>query len=339
MIFLAVLGLVLLPIFVDVFRGPGIARFNSLSIVNDESIPERVRLAREASSLSPNVQRLLYNKVGLWTEDFLDNYLSSFSTQFLFIRGDPSPRQSVGGRGELYLFELPFLFLGLALFFFQALKKKDKLARLVLAFIFLTPIPAALTQGGGEHAIRLLAIIPWLQLLIASGIVYFSQNFIRKRGQRIFWLGLFSVAFFSLFLFLLNYFDQYPKVSGRWWNFGYREIFTDVNQVENQYEQIYISSSWEPSIVYTLFYSRFSPQEAQKELTLSPYRVGKYRFLSPDIPRLKRGEGDQRTLYVLNPAELAIYGLELEENPFLVKIKDIPAPDGTEAFVIFSSRD
>jgi len=338
-IFLAVLGFVLLPVIIDTFRGPGIARFNSLSIFNDESIPERVRLTREASSLPASAQRLFYNKVGFWTQDFLDNYLSSFSTQFFFIRGDPSLRQSVGGRGELYLFELPFLLIGLAVFFFQALKKRNKLAQLTLAFIFLTPIPAALTLGGGEHAIRLLSMIPWLHLLIASGLIYGSQNLIKKKWQKIFWPSLFLVAFFSLFLFLLNYFDLYPKISGRWWNFGYREVFDYVNQVEDQYHQIYISSSWEPSIVYTLFYSQYPPREAQREVTISPDRIGKYWFLSPDIPRLKRGEGDPKTLYVLNPAELAIYGLELKDNPSLVKIKDIPAPDGTEAFVIFSSRE
>ncbi len=338
-IFLAVLGLALLPVIMDTFRGPGIARFNSLSIFNNESIPERVRLAREASSLPASAQRLFYNKVGFWTQDFLDNYLSSFSTQFFFVRGDPSPRQSVSGRGELYLFELPFLLLGFAVFFFQALKKRNKLAQLTLVFIFLTPIPAALTLGGGEHAIRLLSMIPWLHLLIACGLVYCSQNLIKKKWQKIFWPSLFLVAFFSLFLFLLNYFDLYPKVSGRWWNFGYREVFDYVNRVENQYDQIYISSSWEPSIVYTFFYSQYPPLEAQREVTISPDRIGKYWFLSPDIPRLKRGEGDPKTLYVLNPAELEIYGLELEENPSLVKIKEISAPDGTGAFIIFSSRD
>lgn len=339
MIFLAVLGFVLLPITFDIFRGPGIARFNSLSIFNDESIPERVRLAREASSLPASTQRLFYNKVGFWTQDFLDNYLSSFSSQFLFIRGDPSPRQSVGGRGELYLFELPFLFLGLAVFFFKALKKKDKLAQLVLAFIFLTPIPASLTQGGGEHAIRLLSMIPWFQLLIASGIVYFSQSFIKKECRKIFWAGLFLVAFFSLSLFLLNYFDLYPKVSGRWWNFGYREIFDYVKKVEKNYDKIYITSSWEPSVVYTLFYSQYPPEKTQKEAVISPVNFGKYFFLTPDIVRLKKGEGEPKTLYVLNPDELRSYGLVIGEEPSLYKIKDIIAPDGAEAFVIFSSRD
>ena len=146
-------------------------------------------------------------------------------------------------------------------------------------------------------------------------------------------------AFTSLSLFLINYFDLYPKVSGRWWNFGYREVFNYVNQVESQYQQIYISPSWEPSLVYTLFYSQYSHQEAQKELTLSSYRVGKYWFLTPNIGQLKRDEGEPRTLYVLNPAELEVHGLKLEEEPSLVKIKEIISPDGSKAFIIFSSRD
>jgi 4-amino-4-deoxy-L-arabinose transferase-like glycosyltransferase len=337
-IFLIVLGLILLPMLVDIFQGPGIARFNSLSIFRDESTPERVRLTREDSSLSPNLQRLFYNKVGFWTQDFIDNYLSSFSTQFLFIRGDPSPRQSIGTQGELYLFELPFLFLGFGLLFYQALKKKKKIARLVLAFIFLTPVPAAITQGGGEHAIRLLSMIPWLQLATAAGFVFAAQN-LKKKWRRLFLAGWLAVALFFLVLFIVHYFDLYPKVSGRWWNFGYREVFEYVNQVQEKYDQIYISPSWEPSVVYTLFYSQYPPQKAQQQLTISPDKVDKYWFLSPDVTRLKRGEGDRKTLFVLNPAELEVYGLKLEEESSLRKIKDVFAPDGTEAFVIFSSSD
>jgi len=337
-IFLLVLGLVLIPMIWDTFRGPGLARFHSLSIFNNETTPERVRLARQNSSLSPGLQTLLYNKVGFWFQDFTDNYLSSFSTQFLFITGDPSPRHSIEGRGELYLFELPFLLLGFGLFLYQAFKKKRKLAQFVLAFIFLTPFPAALTQKGGSHAIRLLAMIPWLQLITATGFIFCLQN-LRKKWRKLFLAGVLVVVFSSLVGFVIHYFDLYPKTSGRWWNYGYREVFAYVNQVEDQYHQIYISPSWEPSVVYALFYSQYPPQKAQSELTISPSRLGKYWFLSPDVPRLKRGEGDSKTLYVLNPAELEVYGLKLEEEPSLRKIKDVFAPDGTEAFVIFSSND
>jgi len=337
-VFLMALGLILLPMVGDILRGPGLARFSSLSIFNNEAVPERVRLARQDSSLPAGYQRLFYNKVGFWTQDFIDNYLSSFSTQFLFIRGDPSPRQSVGGRGELYLLELPFLIFGLGVFFYQAFKKRKKFAQLVLAFIFLTPVPAALTLGGGEHAIRLLSIIPWLQLVTATGLVLFLQS-LKKKWLKISWVVFLGIAFVSLGLFLINYFDLYPKGSGRWWNFGYREVFSYVNQVESQYQKIYISPSWEPSLVYTLFYSQYSPREAQKELTLSPYRVGKYWFLTPNIGQMKKGEGEPRTLYVLNPAELEVHGLKIEEEPSLVKIKEIISPDGSKAFVIFSSSD
>lgn len=336
--FLASLGLILLPMLVDVFQGPGVARFQSLSIFRLEEIPERVRLARQVSDLSPTLQRVFYNKVGFWIYEFTSNYLSSFSTQFLFIRGDPSPRHSVGGRGEIYLFELPFLLLGLGLAFYQAFVKKERVAQVVLAFIFLTPIPAALTQEGGDHAIRLLSIIPWLQLAMATGLFMFYQN-LKRVWRKPFLVVLAGAIAVSLTLFLVSYFDLYPKTSGRWWNYGYKEVFAYVNQIEKKYDQIYISSSWEPSTVYTLFYSQYPPSKTQKEATISPDRIGKYWFLSPDITRLKRGEGDPKTLYVLNPAELEVYGLELEEEPTLRKIKDVLAPDGTPAFVIFSSSD
>jgi len=337
-IFLAILFLILAPIFWDVFRGPGIARFNSLSIFNDEAMSERVRLSRQFSDLSPSLQRIFYNKGVFWFRDFVNNYLSSFSTEFLFIQGDPNPRHSVGNRGELYLFELPFLLLGLGYLFYCGFHKKDKLSLLVLVFLLVNPIPASLTQKGGQHAIRLLSAVPWLQIVTATGFIFFLEN-LKKSYRKFFLIFMALISFVSFILFEIYYFDLYPKTAGRWWNYGYREIFQLVNRVEGSYDQIYISSSWEPSLVYTLFYSHYPPEKAQKELTLSSYKIGKYRFFTPDLTPLRRGEGELKTLYVLNPAELEVYGLTLEGNSSLKKIKDVISPDGKGAFVIFSSSD
>jgi len=338
-VFLLTLFLVLLPLGLDLFKGSSQARFLSISIFSDSQVSEKVRLARESCDYQGIVARVLHNKVTVWTDTFVKNYLSSVSTDFLFAKGDLNPRHAVGGRGELYLFELPFLILGLGIVLLKAFKEKKKVFQLILVWLIFSPIPAALTQNGGTHAIRLFLFIPWFQIVTALGI-WAVWEYIRSRRAKIFLIVLLSfIICLSVFSYTHNYFVHYPKISGRWWNYGYREIFDYVKKSEDKYGKIYVSPSWEPSIVYTLFYGQYPPSETQKEITVSAVDIGKYHFLSPDVGRLKRGEGDAKTLYVLNPAELEIASLKLEDAPSLRFIKEIKAPDGSTAFVIFSSSD
>lgn len=338
-VFLLVLFLVLSPMLVDIFRGTTQARFLGISIFNNPETAEKVRLARESCDSQGVVERILHNKVIFWFDDFAKNYLSAISPSFLFGSGDPNPRHSIGGRGEMYLWELPFLFLGITIVFLKAFKNQDKFFQFLFAWLILAPVPSALTLNGGTHALRLFLFLPWLEIVVALGIKDFFSYFTSKK-IKIFFLGfLVMVILISSFYYFHHYFVHYPKISGRWWNYGYKEVFEYVNKVENKYQKIYISPSWEPSLVYSLFYGKFSPLQVQKEINISSNALGKYQFYSPDLGRVKRGEGEEKTLYVVNPGELTIPDLDVKNSSHVKFIKEIIAPDGLISFVIFSSPD
>ncbi|MGB9911229.1 MAG: ArnT family glycosyltransferase [Microgenomates group bacterium] len=339
MIFLIVLFIVLLPLGKDFLKGTSQARFLGISIFNNPQTAEKVRLAREKCDYQGIFERVLHNKVVFWFDDFVKNYLSAISPSFLFGSGDPNPRHSIGGRGEMYLWELPFLILGLIFAFWQAIKEKNKFFQFSLWWLVLAPIPASLTLNGGTHALRLFLFLPWLQIFTALGIGEFFNYLKNKKFKIIFGVALSLVIILSCFNYFHHYFVHYPKISGRWWNYGYKKVFEYVNKVENKYERIYISPSWEPSTVYSLFYGKFSPYEVQKEITLTVNALGKYHFYSPDLGRVKRGEGDLKTLYIVNPAELAIPDLDIKKSPYVRFVKEIKTPDGLISFVIFSSAD
>lgn len=338
-IFLLILFIMLLPLMKDFLKGTSQARFLGISIFSDPETGEKVRLAREECDYRGIFERILHNKGVVWIDDFFKNYLSAISSLFLFGTGDPNPRHSIGRRGEMYLWELPFLALGLIFSFWQAVKEKNKFFQFGLWWLVLAPIPASLTINGGTHALRLFLFLPWLQVFTALGIGEFFNYFKNKRFKIIFEIILGLIISISCFNYFHRYFVHYPKIPGRWWNYGYKEIFEYVNKVEDKYEKIYISPSWEPSIVYGLFYGKFSPQEVQKEITLTVNTLGKYHFYSPDLGRVKRGEGDLKTLYIVNPAELAVPDLDIKKSPYVRFIKEIKAPDGLISFVIFSSAD
>ena len=59
--------------------------------------------------------KFIHNKAGVVASKFIRNYLSSFSTDFLFVRGDANLRQGFGGqKGYLYYIDLLFLVLGIS---------------------------------------------------------------------------------------------------------------------------------------------------------------------------------------------------------------------------------
>lgn len=330
LIFLGVLILFLLPMGWDFIRGTSQARFLGISVFTDQGIPEKVRLAREGCDWGGIIERVFHNKVYFWLDSFFKNYLLAISPSFLFGNGDPNPRHSIGGRGEMYLWELPFLFLGLVKVFFKAFKEKNKIFQLIFFWLILVPIPASLTLNGGNHALRLFLFIPWLQILVALGIGEFFAFFNSQKIKKalVFFLG--GIILVSGFYYFHYYFVHYPKISGRWWNYGYKEIFEYVNKVEDRYQKIYISPSWEPPVVFVLFYSQFLPQEAQKEMTISPKKIGKYYFYIPDL----KEEIEKNSLYVLTPGDLE--GIKFKKSNL---IKEIRSLDGSLVFLIFSENE
>jgi len=337
-IFIITLVLISMPLAADLIKGTGQARFLGISIFSDSTVAERVRFARQ-NSTEGFLTKIIHNKVTVWSGDFVNNYLSSFSTEFLFLKGDPNPRHSIGGRGEMYLFELPFLLIGLGIFFLKAFKEKDKFSQLLISWIIISPISAALTIGGGTHAIRLFHLLPWFQIVTASGIIIVWNYFGSRRRKLIFSFCFVTVVLVSCGLYLHDYFIHYPKISGRWWNYGYREIFTYINFNQDKYDKIYMSPSWEPSTVYTLFYSKYPPKAVQAEIVPSVNKIGKYYFYPPNLDELKKGNLEKRVLYVLNPAELKVFGIDVESNHALKVISNIYAPDGSPAFVMLTGND
>ncbi|MGB9706531.1 MAG: ArnT family glycosyltransferase [Microgenomates group bacterium] len=328
-IFLLILFVILLPMGVELFRGTSQARFLGISIFNNSETAERVRIARENCDYPGTIERILHNKVYFWFDDFVKNYLLAISPSFLFGNGDPNPRHSIGGRGEMYLWELPFLLIGIIMASLKAVKEKNKLFQFALFWLILAPTPAALTLNGGNHALRLFLFLPWLQILTALGVNEFFTYLKSVKLKILFSVFLGVIILISSFYYFHHYFVHYPKISGRWWNYGYKEIFDYINKVEDKYQKIYISPSWEPPIVFVLFYSRYSPSEAQKEMSISPLKIGRYYFIKPDL----NISLDPQALYVLTPADL-------EKNKQKINlIKEIKSPDGTLAFLIFSSPD
>ena len=98
--------------------------------------------------------------------DVLAAWAAHLSPGFLFLQGDPIPRHSPPGVGQMLLAEAPLLLLGLV----GLWRDRTPAARLVLLWLLLAPLLGALTRDA-PHATRTIALLPALQLAVARGVL------------------------------------------------------------------------------------------------------------------------------------------------------------------------
>jgi len=224
--------LLLSPLALDTIKGNAGYRFSYISIFtmpHREQIVDTLRY-QDASTdhqnqigLSTSLSsRLFHNKYQLVVQRFISNYVSSFSSDFLFLKGDNNVRHGFGNHGLLYLLDFVFILMGLFSYF--STKPKRKLSTLFFWLLVFSPIPYALTRDSDfTHATRLILMLP--------SIIYFSYlgvKFIQSKSPLAV-IPVFILYFLSFLNFWHYYYYHYPQESARAWNTGMKEAVLATN--------------------------------------------------------------------------------------------------------------
>src|SRR3989344_348043 len=154
-------AIVVISIFYSVFSGHSSDRFGTLSILKNQEVTEKIINLR--NDIPSKIEPLFHNKPESIIRLFADNYVRAFSTDFLFVRGDPVGRHSIQVMGELLPITAPFLILGL---YYLAARRHY----FWLIWLALAPIPSALTIDGAFHATRLFLMVVPLSVAIGAEI-------------------------------------------------------------------------------------------------------------------------------------------------------------------------
>jgi hypothetical protein len=300
----------------------GEQRFNYISVFSDPIVEPEVGTLRLQDSkfrgetgtgLSPKLlDRVMHNKFVFWGNTISNNFLESLSAEFLFSKGDPNPRHSPNGVGEFYKIEFIALILGLVLFISDK-NQNFKLKLFILFWIIAGIIPASITRDGGNHATRLILILPPLIFLISYGV---KKLFEMKRIAIIIYLTILILEFGS---YLHLYYIHYPWDSERWWHTGWKESIQTIRGIEKDYDRVIITMADEPAWIFFAGWYEYPPSLWQKEFPIGNdvevvgfgkiSHTGKFYFGSP------------------NKDENGIYGLEkviTEKDLYLASAKEIP---------------
>jgi len=336
------------PMVYSVLFGGAAQRFGYVSVFTNPSTEHEVGVVRLndaqmrgelGTGVSPRLDdRVLHNKYIYWGENLVSNYFRAFSAEFLFISGDPNLRHSIKGMGQFYRVEALVLILGVIWFFMSKVRRKEKL--LVVFWVLAGAVPAVITRDGGNHATRLILILPPLVILIAYGISRLNK----------FWLFVFGAMLMVNFGFYEHdYWVHNPWNSERWWHSGFREAISEIKAVENDYDRIIVSTASEPPWIFFAAWYEYPPKKWQagfpigNDIDLPGFgkvsHIDKFYFGSPGVGLYEMGKVlDSKTLYMASEKEVNVNLIaEPERLPGdLVLVKAIAYPSGEPVFYIFT---
>lgn len=203
------------------------------------------------------------------TSNIVSNYIKNYSPYYLFIEGDTNPRSQVPYKSQLYFIDSIFLILGVL----YILKSKNPKLYAILFFLFVAPIPAAITKEN-PHALRSILMSPVLSTITAFGIYTLTKE------KKLF-LGL-VVSTYLIFFgnYYYNFATKYNDLSKSAWQFEYKDIFEKQKEgcVSDEFAQPYI---------FALYYQKVNPSDFIATRELNPVSdwgfstvksFGKYTF-------------------------------------------------------------
>ncbi|MEK7159978.1 MAG: glycosyltransferase family 39 protein [Patescibacteria group bacterium] len=259
------------------------------------------------------------------------NYFDHWNPDFLFFNGDGGKQHHAVNMGMLYLWELPFILLGV----YHLLQKRTKSSLLIVIAFLIAPLPSAFSTGT-PHPVRAIVMAPFFSMFSALGVINALQKISNIKYQilkiRIKYL-IFSLGFlffiFNFFYYIHKYYVHTPIEYSDWWQYGNKEALSEAKSLEGKYGKIIYTYKYDQPYIYYLFYNKIDPFWYQKNwdylktgnVERMKRIIGKYEF------RNINWERDSK----LNNALLIGSPEEIPENAKGL-IKTIYFLDGSVAF-------
>jgi hypothetical protein len=328
-------------IFYSTFFEASKTKLSGIGIFGDPSVVHaKIEIPRNEHD-NPNsfFTRLVHNRIIFGLERFGQNYLNSFSPQFLFIKGGDNKAHNIANFGNMYLIEAPFLVLGLI---FLLLTKKTKEIKLILLWFFIAPIAASITKDA-PHTNRMFAIFPILPMVTALGFTkfvdmlntWFKDKLLYKKSVL---LVIFALFILNILVYMDRYYVHFPKNEAVSWGNGYKELIKVLSRDEFGTKQVIMTHPEHSHYIFLLFYNKYDPLSYQKNaVRYSPTDDGFVHVKSFDrfeFRDINWGEDIKvsNRLLIDNPSNIP----EFVKNSF--ESFDVNLPNGDIMFTIIETR-
>lgn len=224
--------------------------------------------------------------------------------------------------GLLYIVEFPFLIYGIIITFVR----KDQFSRVLLVWLLVAPIVAAVTADDIPNIRRSIVMVPPIIILTAIGLMGAVHT--ARRFKKLIIVSISILFIFNVFYFLHNYF-VHAKLHRPWYrNNGVKEMMQEVKSNYNIYDKIIMTKSTGGTYPLVLFYMQYDPKEYQNSGSKKDAEYtgfGKFFFVPQACPATEKDDRfvtGKRILYVESG----------ECTKSVAGSKYISKEDGTHAF-------
>lgn len=329
-LFSGIIGIILVSPLIPFMLSPQAkVRFQEVNIFTDPKLIENKNqeIINDNNSI---ISRIIHNHRAVYGLAYVQHYLDHFNPSYLFTKGDVNPKFSIQDVGQMYLFDLPFLLLGILILF----RKKEGYWWIIPLWLLIGLIPAGAARET-PHALRTEAALPTYQILVAYGLIQAAMLLERSPYKKAFKnlvYGIVAIVFFTNFLyFQYQYVVHYPWRFSADWQYGYEESIGYVLDHKDEYKHVYDSGSMGRPYIYYLFNAKVDPREFRKTMDVTRDVFGfvdvlsfdKYSF-PKDFASVKKSEDN-------------VYIVSAEAVPSDAKIlKEIKRIDGVTSLVIYT---
>lgn len=219
------------------------AQKQNITVFSDPYLIDSYNHARTVRyQQNPLTTKLFFNKYIYFGKIVAQNYLNTFSPQFLVLKGDNHPWHQISGVGNFYFIEIALAILGLLYL------KKNKL--LFFGWLLLAPLASAITIDS-PHSTRALFLLPVILILASIGLTKIKK-----------FLPLIAVIYFINVAYAsYQYLKVYPAVAVKSLPVGLKEKI--LSERLNS-KQIILSGIHDSTYLYPLIYLPVDPKVFQQ---------------------------------------------------------------------------
>lgn len=288
LVFIVTLILLAIPlVYVSIYQGAS-TRFSMVFLANDVDFVRNVNF--DYLKTMGGLPYLFF----FWVKRYL-NYLQP---DFIFFNALQMTLPNTLGLGILYLFELPWLVLGVVEF----IRGKIPFKSIFVIWLLTGIIPDSLTNNQ-QHAGRLLHIAPVVIIIVALGALKFYEWL---KGLKNTYLKVYISGVYLLFILLflihacLVFAVHFPRHKGESFDEGIREAVLYIKENQDKYSEVVFDTRHGvegPYLIsnphmYLLFYTKYDPakyQTIEKTYGSDPnnpfFNFDKYTFRYIDWPK------------------------------------------------------
>jgi hypothetical protein len=262
------------------YTAEGVALFSNAKM--QETIDIKIR---EAEGPLP-LRRFFLNKPTLIVSNFRENYIRSYSPEYLFLYTEANQIYSIWSRGRIYFIDLFFIIAGI----FFLMKFFPRQAWFIIGLVLIGGLPGGF--GGAPYSARnyfLSAIFPIISALGVWGLLSLK---LKKKFLVLIGMGILVAYTYALSSYLFDYYNRYASQGAEAWAYSLKQVSREVNKSKGNAEKVMVFPVTFGDVAqYSLYTGISAPgiqeiwQKKQEKNSLTTFTYENVEFISgcPDV--------------------------------------------------------